>query len=151
MFFRPLALMTLAILPLMAFGAQSEMEMYFGADEATNEQVKAGSPGAIVAEALSNIRTVASLALEEERAKSYQDALEKENKAPIMSIVKKGSLEVFELFRHMLLIVVFHRWDVGTWPVHVSPRTTSILNLAYKYIATVRCGRQRFFSGGDRG
>jgi ABC transporter transmembrane region len=112
MFCRPVALMTLAILPLMAFGAQSEMEMYFGADEA-DEQVKAGSPGAIVAEALSNIRTVASLALEEERAKSYQDALEKENKAPIMSIVKKGSHEVFELFRQCCLLFCFTGGTLG--------------------------------------
>jgi UDP-N-acetylmuramyl tripeptide synthase len=85
------ALMTLAILPLMAFGAQSEMEMYYGTDESTDDEVKAGSPGAIVAEALSNIRTVASLTLEEERATAYHDALDKENKAPIVTILKKGT------------------------------------------------------------
>lgn len=89
--------MTIAILPFMAFGAESEMEMYYGADEGDDAEVKAGSPGAIVAEALSNIRTVASLTLEEERSSRYLEALEHENKAPIVSIVKKGECRYLSL------------------------------------------------------
>lgn len=82
--------MTLAILPFMAFGAESEMEMYYGADQEAEEEAAAGSPGAIVSESLSNIRTVASLSLENNRSMTYGRALEKENKSPLGDIVKKG-------------------------------------------------------------
>ena len=67
--------------------------MYYGTDDSA-ENVDANSPGAIVLEALSNIRTVASLTLEEERVAEYARALEKEDPHPIRSNVTKGELRI---------------------------------------------------------
>lgn len=94
----------------MAFGAESEMELYYGADEGDDAEVKAGSPGAIVAEALSNIRTVASLTLEDERAKSFHSALENESKSPIVSIVKKGQYKMLTRFYQLIPASRRNRW-----------------------------------------
>lgn len=79
----------------MAFGAESEMEMYYGGEEEEEADLAAGSPGAVVSEALSNIRTVASLSLETNRAQVYSRALMRENKNPISGILKKGTRTVY--------------------------------------------------------
>jgi len=86
----PFALMTLGILPFMAFGAEAEMDMYYGKDESEDEKEDAKSPGGIVLEALSNIRTVASLTLEGNRAEIYEKALADEDPHPLLGILKKG-------------------------------------------------------------
>jgi ABC-type multidrug transport system fused ATPase/permease subunit len=64
--------------------------MYLGVDEA-DESIDAKSPGGIVIEALSNIRTIASLTLEEERADKYKKSLEKEDAHAIRNSATKGS------------------------------------------------------------
>ena len=68
-----------------------EMQLYYGEDEGDDAEVDANSPGAIVIESVSNIRTVASLNLEEERAAEYANALEKEDPHPIRSNMIKGT------------------------------------------------------------
>jgi len=67
-----------------------EMQLYYGEDEGDDAEVDANSPGAIVIESVSNIRTVASLNLEEERAAEYANALEKEDSHPLWSNMIKG-------------------------------------------------------------
>jgi len=67
-----------------------EMQMYMGEDEGDIEDVDENSSGGVVIETLSNIRTVASLTLEEERATRYARALEKEDPHPIKSNMIKG-------------------------------------------------------------
>jgi hypothetical protein len=92
-----------------------EMQMYYGEDEGDDEEVDSNSPGGIVIEALSNIRTVASLNLEEQRAAEYAYALEKEDPHPIKSNVTKGMTSTSEaellisprIFFHDLLRVLF--------------------------------------------
>jgi hypothetical protein len=115
---RPFALLVLAIIPLMVryiycdvlcfsvyrrhiharifnfnrfqgWAAELEMQMYLGTDE-SDETIDAKSPGGIVIEALTNIRTVASLTLEEERATEYKKALEKEDLHAIRNSATKG-------------------------------------------------------------
>ena len=64
--------------------------MYYGEDEGDDEQIDANSPGAIVVESVSNIRTVASLGLEEERAEAYAVALDRADPHPLRSNLIKG-------------------------------------------------------------
>ena len=64
--------------------------MYTGADEGDIQQVDDNSSGGIAIETLSNIRTVASLTLEEERAAQYARALNNEDNHPILSNIVKG-------------------------------------------------------------
>lgn len=66
------------------------MEMYLGSDGPDDDSIAANSPGGIVVEALSNIRTVASLTLEEERAAEYAHALELEDPHAIRNNITKG-------------------------------------------------------------
>jgi hypothetical protein len=67
-----------------------EMKMYMGADEGDDMHIDEHSPGGIVIETLSNIRTVASLTLEEKRAAEYLQALVDEDPRPIRTNVIKG-------------------------------------------------------------
>jgi len=64
----PLALVILAILPFMAFGAQMEMKMYMGDDEgdAKDHDNTDSEAGTILVESLLNMRLVASLCLEKQ-------------------------------------------------------------------------------------
>ena len=67
------------------------MELYYGSDDGDDSEVKPTSPGGIVMEAVSNIRTVASLTLERERTAAYEKALAQEDRHPIYSKLKKGT------------------------------------------------------------
>jgi hypothetical protein len=67
-----------------------EMKIYMGADEGDDKYIDEHSPGGIVIETLSNIRTVASLTLEEKRAAEYLQALVDEDPRPIPTNVVKG-------------------------------------------------------------
>jgi hypothetical protein len=75
---------------LQGFGAEMEMKMYMGDDEGDVEHIGERSPGGIVIETLSNIRTVASLTLEEKQAAEYLQALVDEDPRPIRTNVVKG-------------------------------------------------------------
>jgi hypothetical protein len=69
-----------------------EMRTYIGEDEVEDKEMDEHSPGGIVHESLSNIRTVASLTLEAERSDEYDAALIAEDPKPFRSTVMKGSL-----------------------------------------------------------
>lgn len=66
------------------------MRMYYGEDDGDETELDANSPGGIVIESLSNIRTVASLTLEDERATEYSHALEHEDPHPVRTNFFKG-------------------------------------------------------------
>lgn len=74
----------------MGFGAEVEMRMMMGEDH-TETKDDENSPGGIVVETLVNIRTVASLTIENKRSKEYWAALEAEDPTPLRSTLKKGS------------------------------------------------------------
>ena len=88
----PFALMVLAILPFMSFGAYVEMQMYMGEDEGA-DQPKEGEDrsGSIVVETLLSIRTVASLAIEKIRSAEYIAAINREDPAAVKTNLMKGS------------------------------------------------------------
>lgn len=87
----PFALLTLAILPAMGFGAHMEMKMYMGEDEGADAAEEGeGSAGAIVVETLLSIRTVASLTIEKVRTKEYAAALQREDPASVKTNLLKG-------------------------------------------------------------
>jgi hypothetical protein len=65
-----------------------EMRTYLGEDEGDADQMEDHSPGSIVMDTLREIRTVASLTLEKQRA---EDALEKVDRHPIRTKIVKGS------------------------------------------------------------
>lgn len=85
------ALMFLATLPFMAFGAHMEMKMYMGEDEGADDP-KPGEEGsgAIVVETLLSMRTVASLAIEKMRMKEYITAMNREDPAATKTNILKG-------------------------------------------------------------
>jgi ATP-binding cassette subfamily B (MDR/TAP) protein 1 len=87
----PFALMFIALLPFMGFGAHMEMQMYMGEDEGAGEP-KPGEDGAgaLVVETLLSIRTVASLTIEKMRSEEYAKALLAEDPKSIMTNIKKG-------------------------------------------------------------
>jgi hypothetical protein len=60
-------------------------------DEKEDEDPKANSSAGIVVESLSNIRTVASLTIEEEKLKQFDEALVREDPHPIRTNAIKGS------------------------------------------------------------
>ena len=70
------------------------MQMYLGDNFSSDDVVDANSPGGIVVESLSDIRTVASLTLEDERAAEYAHALEKEDPHAIRNNMTKGQSSI---------------------------------------------------------
>ena len=90
-FMWPFALLTIGIIPFMAFGAEMEMAMYYGEDEGDDNDIEGNSAGSVAIEALSNIRTIASLTLEEKKALEYKKALSSAHPHPIRSSFVKGS------------------------------------------------------------
>eukprot|EP00977_Amphora_coffeiformis_P013222 scaffold3408_cov129-Amphora_coffeaeformis.AAC.17 len=97
----PFALLTIGLLPFMAFGAEMEMRTYLGEDEGDANQIDEHSPGGIVIATLADIRTVASLTLEPERAEEYARALTKEDPHPVRNNIVKGGGSALGQFTQM--------------------------------------------------
>ncbi|KAI2496397.1 ABC transporter [Fragilaria crotonensis] len=89
-FMWPFALVTLCILPFLAFGAVMKMKMFMAEDVLTDYDDEHSS-GAIVIETLTNIRTVASLSAEEERLQEFDAALSAEDPNSLCGNVITGS------------------------------------------------------------
>lgn len=108
----PMALMTFAILPFLAFGGEMEMRMYMGEDEVeeTVDKVDQKSASGIVIESLLNIRTVASLTLEERRRAEYAAAIRRENPTPVKTNVVKASMSGFGQLFQMWGIALLFWW-----------------------------------------
>lgn len=117
----PFALFTLAILPFMSFGALMEMKMYLGEDEGAEVISKddENSPGAIVVETLLNIRTVASLSIEEMRVKEYHDALKLDDPTLAKTNLYKGLATGIGFLIQtwgMGLMFWWGAWVISKWP-----------------------------------
>ena len=111
---RPFALLTLAILPFMGFGAYMEMKMYFGEDEAAdNPDESEDSSGAIVVETLTSIRTVAALSIERMRANEYERAINLESPSSVKTNALKGVATGLGLISQMWGIALMF-W-FGAW------------------------------------
>jgi hypothetical protein len=100
---RPFALLTLATLPFMAFGAEAKIQMYMGEDEVdTHANDNRETSGGIIDESLFNICTVASLLLEDVRKKKFVDALHHEKPALMRSNAIEGRTSGLKQFIQIL-------------------------------------------------
>ena len=111
--------MTLGIIPFMAFGAAAEMKLYMGEDEADTEKYEENSSGGIVVESLLNIRTVASLTIEQERLEEFREALHAEDPTPVRTNLIKGSSSGFGQFTQMWGVALMFWW--GGWLLYNHP------------------------------
>lgn len=112
-FMWPFALLTLCILPFMAFGAEMEMKMYMGQPDEVEQKDDENSPGGIVVETLLNMRTVASLTAETGRNAEYECALRKEDPHPFQSNFIKGLSSGLGQFFQMWGVALMIWW--GGW------------------------------------
>ena len=102
----------------MGFGAEMEMKMYMkGEDEGDDDMLdNEHSPGGIVIESLLNIRTIASLTLENTKLREYHDALWAENRKPLLNNFLKGSgFGLGQFFQFWGIALMF--W-FGAWILH---------------------------------
>jgi len=118
-FMWPFALLTLAILPPMAFASKMKVKMFMGEDEGGEADDDENSCGRIVVETLLNMRTVASLTIEQIRSEEYRDALLREDPAPIKSNIINGSMVgLGQLIQQWSLALMFF-W--GGWLLYTYP------------------------------
>lgn len=125
-YLRPFALLTLAVLPFMSFGAYMEMKMYMGEDAAADEkdakdkkEEGENSSGGIVVETLMSIRTVASLSIERMRSSEYEKAIGEESPSSLRSNAMKGvasGLGVFVQFWGIGLMFFWGGWLLDKYP-----------------------------------
>jgi ATP-binding cassette subfamily B (MDR/TAP) protein 1 len=92
----------------LGFGAEMEMKLYLGEDEGESGQPGQRSAGGIVVESLVNIRTVASLTIEDRRSAEFSQALDDEDPTPIKSNFVKGSAMGLGQFIQMWCIGKFY-------------------------------------------
>jgi ATP-binding cassette subfamily B (MDR/TAP) protein 1 len=73
----PFALLAIGCIPIMGFATSLEMKRFLGEDESDTDSSAEGlnTPGGIVVETLSNMRTVSALNLEKKRYEEYEKAL----------------------------------------------------------------------------
>ena len=122
-FMWPFALLALAISPFMAFGAKMKMRKFYGEDEGGGESDDKNSSGGIVVETLLNMRTVASLNIEEVRSKEYAEALRNEDPTPIRSNLVKGLAIGFGQITQQWGLALMFFW--GGWLLYNYPGTWS--------------------------
>jgi ATP-binding cassette subfamily B (MDR/TAP) protein 1 len=118
-FMWPFALLVLAIFPFMAFGAKMRMKTFMGEDEGVESDDDKNSPGGIVVETLLNMRTVASLTIEEMRSKEYSEALRREDPSPVKTNLVNGlAIGLGQLFQQwgMALMFFWGGWLLFTYP-----------------------------------
>lgn len=96
------------------------MQMYVtGEDEGDDTVEDEHSPGGIVVESLLNVRTTASLTMEEAKLKEFSDALKNQDQHPLLSNFIKGSgsgLGQFFQFWGLALMFWFGAWLLNRFP-----------------------------------
>lgn len=113
-----------------------EMRTYLGEDEGDADQIDEHSPGGIVIETLSDIRTVASLTLESRRAEEYAEALTKEDPHPIRKKIIKGGASGLGQFTQMWgfgLMFFWGGWLLNEYPDEFSYRDYLIAMFAFMF------------------
>jgi len=117
-FMWPFAVVAVFTLPFLAFAARARVKMFLGEDEGTYKQENEKSSGGIVIETLSNIRTVASLGIEDACSKKYLETLEIEEPSSISINMRKASMGLGQLVR-VWCIALFFWW--GGYILHHYP------------------------------
>merc|ERR1711976_180863 len=90
-----------------------EMKMYLGEDEGDSDGGDENSSGGIVVETLLNIRTVASLTIENMRSAEYAQALRAETSGSLKTNVLKGMASGFGQFSQLWGMALMFWW--GGW------------------------------------
>lgn len=122
-FMWPFALLSICCTPFMAFSAKLRVKLFFGEDEGDESDIGKNSPSGIVVETLLNMRTVASLNIEETRSREYSEALRSENPTPIRSVLFNGALiGLGQLVQQWSMALMFF-W--GGWLLYTYPRIYS--------------------------
>jgi ATP-binding cassette subfamily B (MDR/TAP) protein 1 len=133
-FMWPFTLLTIAMVPFMAFGAEIKMKMSRGEDEGDDDAMD--SPGTIVIESMVSIRTVASLTIEQDKATEYATALRKRDPTPLwtnfVAGLALGSADLIRMFAMALMFFV-GGWLLVTYPTKFSFRDflISMFSLLY--------------------
>lgn len=97
------------------------MKTIRGEDEGVDDVMD--SPGTIVVESLVNIRTVASLTIEQDKVSEYTAALRKKNPTPLWTNFLGGlALGLADLIRMFVMALMFF---VGGWLLVTYPATFS--------------------------
>ncbi len=110
------------ILPFMAFGAAAEMQMFPGEDEEESGSDSEGQSSQwITMESLTNIRTVASLSLEEAWKSKFRAAILHEDPSTFRTNLVKGSTKGLGEFCLMWGIALMYWW--GGWLLFTYPDT----------------------------
>jgi len=91
----PLALGIALTIPVFSIGIIAETAFWYGADDKDSTDVSIDSPGGIIIESLTSIRTVASLTLEEYVLYKYNNALTNESKTYVTNCYKLGAITGF--------------------------------------------------------
>ena len=118
-FMWPVALMAFCFIPALAFVAKARMNniMIAEKDEKTGLN-DLGSPDAIAVETLLNMRTIASLNIQEVKKREYADAL-RNNQSSILTVCKKGATGGSALFIQFWVIALLYWWGgflLSTYP-----------------------------------
>ncbi|KAL7551139.1 hypothetical protein ACHAWF_014339 [Thalassiosira exigua] len=108
----PFALLSIGIIPFMIFAKKLELKSMLGMDgdnEEPKDEDDCDSPGAIIAETLSNMTTVSALNLEKRRLKDYEDALVKSDENMVTDSLTSGLLSglgvgIQQVSKHGLLL-----------------------------------------------
>lgn len=114
----PFACVALLTIPFMAFAARTRVKMFLGEDDGAYTREDENSSGGIIVETLANIRTVASLTVEERRSSAYLQALRFENPNSIAFNMNHASMGLGQLIR-VWGIALFFWW--GGWLLHNLP------------------------------
>jgi ABC-type multidrug transport system fused ATPase/permease subunit len=118
---RPFALLIIAILPFMSIGKAVEIQVMMGDEKTIPDELPANSSGGIVVESLLNIRTVASLSIEEKRIANFEGALRRENPHPVRTNTVKGSAGGLAQIVQMWGIALMFWW--GGYLLYKYPNT----------------------------
>jgi ATP-binding cassette subfamily B (MDR/TAP) protein 1 len=121
-FMWPFALVAIGCIPLMGFATSIEMKQMLGEDEGDDnaaDQDELNSPGGILVETLLNIRTVAALTLEDQRAKDFENAIEESQPNYVRAGFMAGAASGASMFIQQwvnALQLWFGGWLLFTFP-----------------------------------
>lgn len=102
----------------MVFGAAADTQMWQGEDESSHDMEEQSS-GRIIIESLTNIRTVASLSLEDSRKDKFKVMLQHEDPHPFRTNIVKGSTYGLGQFCQMWGMALMYWW--GGWLLYTYP------------------------------
>merc|ERR1712176_661439 len=118
-----LALLVIALLPLMGAAQALEMKTYLGEDEGddSKKEEDTTTPGGLVVETLLNMGTVSALTMEEGRYKAFGDALARTEENYVKAAHTQGFLTGFSLGIQMLIYAPL--FFVGGYLINKKPET----------------------------